>query len=276
MAVITSNTTLETTIASYLARDDLTTTIPNFVQNAENKLFRTLNLRVEETALSVTVANGTGRVPTGFKGLKLGYVPDSPSRLLEWVPLEDLYRRYPTRSGANTPCLISRQGDEFVFGPYAKDFTLTGTYYKKQIASRTTLAADATGDPDGSTALITGLTDTSDFNVGDRVTVSAGFPSATDGYKITALAATTMTLDTLSTSAETDVTITQLANSYITDAPEVLLYGALLESAPFLMGDERLITWKLLFDEAVQTLKEEEGLTSESMGSLQTRPLNAA
>jgi hypothetical protein len=42
------------------------------------------------------------------------------------------------------------------------------------------------------------------------------------------------------------------------------------------MGDERLITWKALYDEAVQTLKDEEGLTSESMGSLQTRSLNAA
>jgi hypothetical protein len=276
MAVITSNATLETAVGDYLARDDLSTFIPNFVQNAENKLFRTLHLRVEETALSVTVANGTGRVPTGFKKLKLAYVPDSPIRLLEWAPLEDLYRQYPTRSGANTPCRISRQGDEFVFGPYAKDFTLTGTYYKKQNASRTAIAVDATGDPDGSTGLITGLADTSDFNVGDRVTVSDGFPSTTDGYKVTALAATTMTLDTLSTSSATDVTITQLANSYITDAPEVLLYGALLEAEPFIMNDERLPVWRSLFEDAVGTLDVEEVDADTADGSLQIRSINAA
>jgi hypothetical protein len=276
MAVITSNATLETAVADYLARDDLSTFVPNFVQNAENKLFRRLNLRVEETALSVSVTNGVGRVPERFKRLKFAYVPDSPTRLLEWVSLEDLYRQYPTRSGANTPCLISRDGPEFVFGPFAKDFTLTGTYYRKQNASRTALATDATGDPDGSTAVITGLADTSDFLVGDRVTVSAGFPSTTEGYRVEALASTTMTLDALSTSAQTDVTITALANSYITDAPEVLLYGALLEAESFIMDDPRIEIWRGLYNEGVQTLLEEEDNSEASDGSIQIRSINAA
>jgi hypothetical protein len=276
MAVITSYATLQTAIDDYLARDDLTTFTPNFIQNAENKLFRTLHLRVEETALSVSITNGIGRVPERFKKLKLAYVPDSPIRLLEWMPLEDLYRQYPNRTGANVPCAISKDGPEFVFGPYPKDFTLTGTYYRKQNTSRTALATDATGDPDGSTAVIPGLTDTSDFLVGDRVTVSAGFPSTTDGYRVEALAATTMTLDTLSTSAETDVTITALANSYITDAPEVLLYGALLEAESFIMNDPRLPVWRALYDEGVQTLLDEEDTSDTPRGSIQVRSMNAA
>jgi hypothetical protein len=68
-------------------------------------------------------------------------------------------------------------------------------------------ASDVTGDTDGSTAVITGLTDTSDFFVGNFVTVSAGMPSASTPYKITALTASTMTLDTASTSAQANVTI---------------------------------------------------------------------
>ena len=99
MAVVTNYATLLTAVADYLARDDLTTFIPNFVQNAENKLYRTLNLRNEETALSVSVSSGTGTVPTDFKALKFAYFDGSPVQMLDWVPVEELYRDYPVRSG---------------------------------------------------------------------------------------------------------------------------------------------------------------------------------
>ena len=95
MAVITSYATLQTAVADYLARSDLTTFIPNFIQNAENKLYRSLNLRNEETALSVTIASGVAAVPTGFKALKFAYIDGSPISLLRWVSVEELYNDYP-------------------------------------------------------------------------------------------------------------------------------------------------------------------------------------
>lgn len=200
MAIITNYATLQTAIADYLARDDLTTFLPNFVQNAENKLYRTLNLRNEETALSVSVTSGVGTVPTDFKALKFAYVDESPAIVLNWVPLEDLYREWPVRSGAQTPTEISREGANFTFGPFAKDFTLTGIYYAKQDPLRTT-------DP----------------------------------------------------------------SWYVTNAPEVLLYGSLLEAEPFIQNDERLVTWKALYDDAVDTILQEERHSSISGGSLRTR-----
>ncbi len=272
MAIITTYATLLTEIANTLTRDDLTSSIPLFVQSAENKLFRTLNLRAEETVLAVTVANGTGRVPTGFKSLKIGYVPDNPVQVLTWTPLNELYARFPVRSGAAVPCVISREGPHFVFGSYPKDFTLTGYYYKKSTASRTALATDNTGDPDGSTAVIVGMTDTADFFVGDSVTVSAGFPSTTDGYKILSKTSTSVTLDTLSTSAETNVTVLALANFYITDAPEALLYGALLEAVPFIKDDPRIAVWKGFFADVIQTLKDENDNAEVSGGPIIQRP----
>jgi hypothetical protein len=43
--------------------------------------------------------------------------------------------------------------------------------------------------------------------------------------------------------------------NWLTDyAPGALLYRALLEAAPFLKNDERIPTWKGLYDEAVQAL----------------------
>ena len=183
-----------------MARDDLTTFIPNFVQNAENKLYRTLNLRNEETALSVSVSSGVGAVPADFKALKFAYVPDSPAILLKWVPLEEVYRDYPLRSGASTPQVISREGANFVFGPYAKDFTLTGVYYAKHDPLRTT-------DP----------------------------------------------------------------NWYVTNAPEVLLYGSLLEAAPFIQDDARLPVWQQLYTDAVRSLRKENRNAEYSRGQLQQR-----
>ncbi len=67
-------------------------------------------------------------------------------------------------------------------------------------------ATDSTGDTDGSTAVITGMTDTSDFAAGNYVDVSAGFPT-TGPYRVVSLTATTMTLDTNSNSAQSNITV---------------------------------------------------------------------
>lgn len=138
MAIITNYATLQTAIADYLARDDLTTFIPNFVQSAERKLNAKLNLRNEETALSVSVSSGTGTVPTDFKALKFAYKSASPAILLQWVPVEDLYREYPVRTNSGEPVKIAREGANFIFGPAPSDFTLQGIYYAKQDSLETT------------------------------------------------------------------------------------------------------------------------------------------
>ena len=200
MAVITDYATLQTAVGDYLARDDLTGFIPNFIQNTENKLYRSLNLRNEETALSVSISSGVAAVPSDFKALKLAYFDETPAKILSWVALEEIYRDYPDRSSNSTPAVISREGANFVFGPRSKDGTLTGIYYAKQDPLRTT-------DP----------------------------------------------------------------SWYVTNAPEVLLYGSLLEAAPFIHNDERLPTWQTLFNEAVATLQEEESNSHTSMGSLRVR-----
>lgn len=201
MAVITNYATLQTAVADYLARDDLSGFIPNYIQNAENKLYRTLNLRNEETALNVSVSSGTGTVPTDFKALKFAYKDGSPTELLQWVPIEDLYREYPTRTNVGSPIFISREAGNFVFGPAPSDFTLKGIYYAKQDPLRTT-------DP----------------------------------------------------------------SWYVTNAPEVLLYGSLLEASPFIGDDSRIPTWQLMFDEAVRTLRVEERNSATSKGAIRISP----
>lgn len=198
MALITNYATLQQSIADYLARDDLTSYIPNFVQNTENKLRRTLNLRNEETALSVAISSGTATVPTDFKALKFAYYDGTPVHLLQWVAIEELYRDYPDRSEqTESPSVISREGANFVFGPVASTGTLKGIYYAKQDPLETT-------DP----------------------------------------------------------------SWYVTNAPELLLYGSLMEAAPFIHDDPRLATWQQLFTDALNTLREENDNAEVSKGQL--------
>ena len=199
MAVITNYATLLTAVSDYLARSDLSTFIPNFVQNAENKLYRTLNLRHEETALSVSISSSVAAVPAAFKALKFAYYDAAPIQLLGWVPVEDLYREYPS-TATGRPKKISREGANFVFGPRSQDGTLKGIYYSKTVPLRTT-----------------------------------------DG------------------------------NWYITNAPELLLYAALLEAAPFIKDDPRIQVWSGLFLDAKQTVLDEEAASSASRGQLRTR-----
>jgi hypothetical protein len=200
MAVITNYATLQTAIADYIARDDLTTFIPNFIQNCENKLYRTLNLRNEETALSVSISSGVAAVPSDFKALKFAYVDHTPIYLLQWVPIEELYRDYSDRQSSSYPSVISREGSNFVFGPVSVSGTLKGIYYAKQDPLRTT-------DP----------------------------------------------------------------SWYVTNAPEVLLYGSLLEASSFIQNDARLQTWGELYRDAIGTLQDEEKNAATSRGQLVQR-----
>lgn len=202
MALITNLATLETAVADYLARDDLTTWIPNFIQACENKLYRTLNLRNEETALSVAISSGVAAVPSDFKALKFAYYDGTPVLPLNWRTVDDLYQKWPNRSQtSSTPSDISREGSNFIFGPVAADGTLKGIYYAKQ--------------------------DTLD---------------TTDG------------------------------SWYVVNAPEILLYGSLLEATPFIHGDERLPVWQSLYNDGVRTLKEEEQNSNASRGRIVQRP----
>jgi hypothetical protein len=67
-------------------------------------------------------------------------------------------------------------------------------------------ATDNTGDTDGLTGVITGMTDTSDFYLGQWATVSAGFP-AVGPYRILAKTATSITVHTASDSAVNNITV---------------------------------------------------------------------
>lgn len=139
MAIITGYTTLETAVTDYLARSDLTSWTPNFVQNAESKIYKRLRTRSMETALSVSISSGVAAVPSDYLELKYAYVDGSPIQWLDATTPEEVYRSYPVRSASGKPTLIAREAGNFIFGPFPDDtYTVKGIYYAKPDDLRTT------------------------------------------------------------------------------------------------------------------------------------------
>lgn len=204
MAIITSYATLQTAIGDYLNRSDLTTSLPNFTQACEMKLYRDLRIRAMETALNVTISGGVAAVPTDpiFLDLKFAYVNTVPVKSLDRVPPDDVYARYPIRQGVSElPTVIAVEGSNFIFGPYPGDYNIKGIYYTR----------------------------------------------------LTPLSASNTT------------------NWFTTNATDALLYGSLLEAAPFLANDPRVALWQIAFDRAVESIKKEETRARSSGGSIAAR-----
>jgi hypothetical protein len=148
MAIISTYATLQTAIADYLARSDLTTFLPNFTQNWEEDFLRNPeNFGAwMEGALSVTVTNGVAAVPAGYLGLKIAYF--SGYGPLKRISLDQLYQRYPRGRSGGLPGYIARNAGNFEFGPNGASGTLLGTYYAKPAALRTADNFLVTDTPD--------------------------------------------------------------------------------------------------------------------------------
>jgi hypothetical protein len=191
MAVITGYTSLLTAVGDYLARSDLTTFTPNFVQNMEERFLRDSENwgAWMESALSVTLANNVAAVPASYLGLRVSYIAGNYAQPLKRVSLEQLYSRYPRgRGSSGTVCFIARNGANFEFGPENASGTLTGTYFAKPTVLRS-FAGDAA------------------------------------------------------------------AHYLVVNAPDLLLYGALLEAEPFLKNDQRVSLWKNAYDWALDAYR---------------------
>jgi hypothetical protein len=147
VAIITSYSTLQTAIGDYLARSDLTSWLPNFTQNWEERFMREPDNWGSwmEKALSAAISGGVAAVPSDYLGLKIGYISGVNSTPLKRISLEQLYQRYPRAGSTGNAKFISRNAGNFEFGPISTDGTLIGTYYAKPTVMRsyTTGGADA-------------------------------------------------------------------------------------------------------------------------------------
>lgn len=204
MAVITSYSTLLTEVASWLARSDLTSAIPGFVQNFEERFFRQPKNFGPwmHTALNISFST-TAAVPSDCLALKIAYLNGQSETPLIASSLEQVLQSYP-RTSSGKPRWIARDGTTFVFGPLPDGtYTLNGTYFAKPTVLRS-YAADAA------------------------------------------------------------------AHWLVVNAPDLLLYGALMEAQPYVMNDKRYPLWDAKYKEALDEYRALMKAQNVSGGSMQT------
>ena len=133
--MITDYASLQASVASFLHRTDLTTLIPGFIADAENRIYNDLRVRAMEAAFSSVTSSGTVALPSGLLEWIFLYVNDTTEQKLTRRDAEWIYTRYPDRSSGGRPVFFAREGDTLIFGPSPDaDYTITGRYYKKLTA----------------------------------------------------------------------------------------------------------------------------------------------
>jgi|TARA_R100001163_G_scaffold64436_1_gene58683 hypothetical protein len=178
---------LKTSIASWLNRDDLTTSIPDFIKMAEAEASRRLRVRSQVVRADATVDAQYVSLPSDFLSIESFYLKTSPVRRLEFASVDEIAKKKSEGfSTSGTPLYFTIIGTtaELLPSP-SQSFTAELVYY----------------------ARIPALTD-----------------SAT-------------------------------SNWLLDNHPDIYLYGALLQSAPYLLDDERIPVWSGVYEKAINQLE---------------------
>lgn len=140
---------LQTAVAGWLHRGDLTTIIPDLILLAEKRIFRTIRAREMETALAGTIASGVLAVPSDFVSFKSAYLNTTPTVKLQRASVAQIYENYPNRSSDARPRYIAREGSNFIFGPYPdSSYGVNGIYYARLTSIQTSANALFVANPD--------------------------------------------------------------------------------------------------------------------------------
>jgi hypothetical protein len=184
---ITTYAELQTAVANWLNRDDLTAVVPDFISLAEAQIARDVRhwQMMEQAALTVD-AQYEDLPASWLETIRLT-ITSGTQRALETAGLNEIMAQRQRADSPSTPNLYAHVGGKLEFYPTPDTaYSMELTYYARVPA--------------------------------------------------------------LSVSAPT--------NWLLTDAPDVYLYGALLQSAPYLSDDPRTEVWAGLYSAAVLRLNQ--------------------
>lgn len=130
---ITTYAELQTAIANWLDRSDLTSRIPEFIELAEVDIFDRLRVREMETRADITVNAEYINVPTNFLAAKRLHLSVSPLWKVTFVTPDQINDF--KRSGSGKPYFYTVIGSEIEFDR-TPDSSYTGkfVYYEKPVA----------------------------------------------------------------------------------------------------------------------------------------------
>lgn len=109
---------LKTAIANFLARDDLTDQIPNFIQLAEARMSRELETREQEKRATATLTSGDEFIalPTDMREIREVKLNTNPNRVLTYYSPTSLDSTY-SGTGTGVPQGFSIVGKEMKLRP---------------------------------------------------------------------------------------------------------------------------------------------------------------
>lgn len=138
---------LKAAIADQLARDDLTSQIPDFITLFEAAAARKLRIRPMEKVSTLTTTNGEVGLPTDYLGWRNVVWAGSENIVLQYEPPAYLNLVLPT-APAGTPRHFTIVGGTLKVLPYDDTSDITFDYFAKNIAIDTTLNSLFNNHPD--------------------------------------------------------------------------------------------------------------------------------
>jgi len=115
---ISTYTELKTAVAKFLARDDLTSQIPNFIQLAESRMSRELETRDQEKRATATLTSGDEYIalPTDLREVRSIALTTDPKTVLTYYSPSSLDSTYSS-NGSGKPLGFSIVGGEMKLRP---------------------------------------------------------------------------------------------------------------------------------------------------------------
>lgn len=128
---ITDYSSLQTTIANYLARTDLTAQIPDFIRLAETRIRRELRIRQMMKSATTTTTGGDATValPSDFLEVRDLIIQSNPVRVISYVS-PSVFSRNTRSTESGAPVDYTILATEFKFAPIPDtNYTLEILYY---------------------------------------------------------------------------------------------------------------------------------------------------
>ncbi len=115
---ISNYTELKASIANFLARDDLTAQIPDFISLAEARMAREMQARSQEKRATATLTAGDAFVslPTDLRSIRLVKLNTNPTEVLEYYTPTKVNEIYSS-TGSGRPRGYTIIGGEIKFAP---------------------------------------------------------------------------------------------------------------------------------------------------------------
>lgn len=127
---------LKTAIANFLARDDLTSRIPEYIDIAEARMSRELDTRSQEKRATATTSASDEFVslPTDLRKIRLVKLNTDPVDILEYASPKDYYETYAS-SGGGRPKIYTVIGAEIALRPVPDSAMTVEIIYSESISA---------------------------------------------------------------------------------------------------------------------------------------------